>query len=501
MTKRIPMLLLALLLVCACFPSGVLAQESAPLTFIMEMVSEYVPGDDPVLKRIEEATGVTLALELPPANSYVERLNIVMASGDYPAIVQFPSLNDAAYINAMESGILLPLDEYIDEFENLKQYIDPVSYEAMRASSGGVLYGIPRNTVVRQDGFAVRKDWMDKLGIELPEDGYLTKDAFYDLLHAFTYGDPDGNGADDTYGYTDNSGDGNITPLFPYAFDCMGWQAHEGTYPYMNEMYCQEHDHYKDALAYTAKLWSEGLIDPNWPTLRGNSFRDRFFTGAVGVVRMFGGWLNVYEEGLKANFPDGEIAYITGIKNDDGVVEAVSSFGGNIYSFYGLTINCEGREREALAVLDYLLSDEGWKMLNYGVEGIHYEEDADGNITPLEAYSTYSTYRSYITLLRRYDDPAYFVPVSMTPDQKERAYQYIENAIAITVPDLSYGYRSLASQEAAYQDYASELSVAISKIIVGEQSPDTWDGALAGWYQNGGQDVVDQMITFIEANQ
>ncbi len=500
MTRRITVLLLALFLACACFPLSASAQSGKPLTFTMQMLSEYVPDQDPILARIQEATGVTLAMELPPVNSYQERLNIIMASGDYPAIVQFPGLTNAAYINAMDSGILLPLDEYLDEFENLKQYVDPVSYDAMRASSNGVLYGIPRNTIVREDGFAVRKDWMDKLGIALPEDGYLTKQEFYDLLYAFTFGDPDGNGVNDTYGWT-NDTNGNLLPLVPYASGCIGWQAHEGEYAYMNEMYCQEHDHYKEALAHTAKLWADGLIDPNWPSIRGLAFRDRFYTGAVGVIRMFGGWLMDYEKGVKANFPDAEIAFIAGIKNDDGEVIAGSPMGGNIYSFFSLTIACEGREREALSMLNYLLSDEGWKMLNYGCEGIHYEEDAEGNITALEGYANYNTYRSYITLLRRYNDPAYFVPISMSPEQKETAYDYIQRASAITVPDLSYGYAPPATQQTAYLDYASELSVIISKIIVGELPVDAWDDALAGWYKNGGQDMVDQMNAFIEASQ
>ena len=42
----------------------------------------------------------------------------------------------------------------------------------------------------------IRKDWLDKLGLEQPK----TIDDFYNVLKAFKEQDPDGNGANDTYG-------------------------------------------------------------------------------------------------------------------------------------------------------------------------------------------------------------------------------------------------------------------------------------------------------------
>jgi ABC-type glycerol-3-phosphate transport system substrate-binding protein len=47
-------------------------------------------------------------------------------------------------------------------------------------------------------GLGVRKSWMEKTGSKFPE----TWDAFIDLAKQFTFADPDGNGKNDTFGFT-----------------------------------------------------------------------------------------------------------------------------------------------------------------------------------------------------------------------------------------------------------------------------------------------------------
>lgn len=157
---------------------------------------------------------------------------------------------------------------------------------------------------MRTDGWFVRDDWLENVGIELEDCSTVSKQEFYDMLYAFTYNDPDGNGVDDTYGLAT----GSVNLLFPGAFDVLGWQeAPEGSeYAYMSAQYDRNSSAYVDALAYTAKLWMDGLIDPNDITNEGNAYRDRFYEGTVGVVRTFGGWLNTYEPALQENFPERE---------------------------------------------------------------------------------------------------------------------------------------------------------------------------------------------------
>ena len=69
------------------------------------------------------------------------------------------------------------------------------------------------------EGLLVRKDWLDKLGLAAP----TTLDELYDVLYAFTYNDPDGNGKNDTYGLGAfieiNNHEGGLGRIRPAAFN------------------------------------------------------------------------------------------------------------------------------------------------------------------------------------------------------------------------------------------------------------------------------------------
>ena len=139
--------------------------------------------------------------------------------------------------------------------------------------------------------------------------------------------------------------------------------------------------------------------------------------------------------------------------------------------------------------------------MNYGVKGIHWDEDAEGNKFATDAYSEYSSIRSYVTLLRRYNDPDYFVGINLSPEQKAFAKKAIADAVAITVPTLDYGYVPASAQETMLLEYKGELDVVRSKIIVGELSVDAWDEALAKYYEMGYAQVVEDMVAYIESNR
>ena len=62
-------------------------------------------------------------------------------------------------------------------------------------------------------GIFIRKDWLETVGMEMP----TTWEDLYNVAHAFTYDDPDGNGVKDTYGLT---GDGMGT--LRYFFSSTG---------------------------------------------------------------------------------------------------------------------------------------------------------------------------------------------------------------------------------------------------------------------------------------
>ncbi|MAE63471.1 MAG: hypothetical protein CMJ18_04295 [Phycisphaeraceae bacterium] len=114
-----------------------------------------------------------------------------------------------------DQGLIEPLDGYLEQWSDYQDgQLDLEVLDACRGRGGEVL-GLP--VYENAPGvFAVRRDWLDKLGRAPPR----TFDEARDYWRACTFEDPDGNGRRDTYGYelTMDSDGGHLYSLAPFLF-------------------------------------------------------------------------------------------------------------------------------------------------------------------------------------------------------------------------------------------------------------------------------------------
>lgn len=94
--------------------------DNSPITITVlnRVNAEIVLDDNPMLAAVAEKTGVTLEIEAPPISNYTDRLQLVMASGDLPDIIYTWEF-DQNYEKWANDGLILPLDEYIEDYPNL----------------------------------------------------------------------------------------------------------------------------------------------------------------------------------------------------------------------------------------------------------------------------------------------------------------------------------------------------------------------------------------------
>jgi ABC-type glycerol-3-phosphate transport system substrate-binding protein len=95
-----------------------------------------------------------------------------------------------------DHNLIEPLDPYLEKWSDYRE--GKFNEEMLNACRGrdGKILGIP----VAENSpavFAIRQDWLDNLGLEVPE----TFAEAREIWRSFTFDDPDGNGKDDTYGY------------------------------------------------------------------------------------------------------------------------------------------------------------------------------------------------------------------------------------------------------------------------------------------------------------
>lgn len=172
-------------------------EEPATITWMNMLHTPTTPTGD-IQKLIEEKTNTKIKFSWVPDASKEERINTALASTSLADIVSLTILENASVRNALKAGMFWEVGPYLDEFPNL----GAISEEQRRAASiGGKLYGVPFLKDVARNGVVIRKDWLDKLGLEVPK----TTGELMAVAKAFTEQDPDGNGKKDTYGFIDRS--------------------------------------------------------------------------------------------------------------------------------------------------------------------------------------------------------------------------------------------------------------------------------------------------------
>lgn len=146
------------------------------------------------------------------------KLSTAIMSGDYPDIIKSKV---ADYKNYAESGVIADITDVYEKYasDELKAYMNFDGGKALDSLKiDGKLYGLPiiSNPYSGANMMFIRQDWLDNLGLSMPE----TMEDLQAVAHAFTYDDPDGNGKNDTYGLAldgikvINTSVGNMDPFF-----------------------------------------------------------------------------------------------------------------------------------------------------------------------------------------------------------------------------------------------------------------------------------------------
>ncbi len=506
----------ALVLVCGLATAGMVfaaggaesetsATGPTSLLIMQQLPASFVQEDNPVIAYIEEQTNLKLTYQIPPLQNYGEQQRLVIASGDLPDVMQFGgNVYDPVLLDAVDNGLVLPVTEWIKNAPNIQKWTNPISWKGIHLKNDEDIYAIPGNTIVRADGYMIRKDWLDAVGLELPSDNEVTIDQFTEILRRFTENDPDGNGEDDTYGMGVAAAGGNMYLVFGWPFGVGRratedwWQKVDGeAFDYMPMKYAKNHDNMIRALEYHRMLWEKGYVDKNWPANNGTTRNDRVWAGVVGGRESFGGhvfgnWLPKIQQ----NNPDAEATYIVGIKNDQGVVRG-PGFGTGLFRIN--VVMTPGKEKPAVDYFDFLLSDPGFNLLKFGLDGIHYNM-VDGKRVFTEEYNNYG-WRTYLALVRRYNDPSFFIQQKLDTELQDIMIGWVSQCVENVQFSLDFGYRPPILKEQRFLDARDEIAVVISRIIAGQLDVDAWWDALDAWYEAGGEEYLEQVNEFIKANQ
>lgn len=222
------------------------------------------------VKEIEEKSNIKLQIISTPLSDALQKRNLMLASGDYPDLIltDWPTVFTKSDIMqyGVKEGVLLPITDYIDKYgNNMKRIFEyNPSYRDRCVAPDGEIYGFARFSECYHCSaypkIYLRQDWMDKLGLKMPE----TTEELREVLRAFVNDDPNGNGKKDEIGML---GATTWNTMVEYALMGMSFQTVKPDFwlslgaDGKSVEFSPSTDAYREGLRYIKSLYDEGLID------------------------------------------------------------------------------------------------------------------------------------------------------------------------------------------------------------------------------------------------
>lgn len=489
-------------------------EEPVELSIMVSYLPEIEEGSisDAWDKILEEKLNVKLDWVIVPSSSYEDNLQLTLINDDKPDVFCFPTawLTQTTFSDACENGMFYDISEMLPNYPNLMAHTSQISWDALDIYNDGRIWGVPRSTMSRADGFGLRKDWLENLNIDYTEGEFLTLDEFYDILYAFTYDDPDGNGIDDTYGFkaysnADGSLYSGLSRIFHIGTGDGWYELEDGTIT--NLKYSKDHDYYKQYLEFARKCWEAGVIEPDAFAIDAATSNERM--NSYGCYEVYPG--NMYVEQKQGAPRDDLDVYCPGVIVPGDPIDTYTygDYSNGIWDYYAISTTCEHPEK-VLEVMDYILSDEAWTNLKVAnVEGFSFTIDENGNYdwslrdalaAEDEKNGTNLRNNGLLNLfLRRSDGSEFFINHSWTPENRERVTKLIDVTQELYWPCVDRGYKPEIANDAAFIEYKNYLIQEEAKIICGDSPVEYWDELLDGFYDAGYDKYVEDMVAYVES--
>ena len=343
--------------------------STTPKQFTMFLTFNNMPfnKDWPVWKKAAEMTNVSFVGTIPQSNSNEEEaFNLMLSSGNLADVIGY---KDMAVMDQLgRDGGLIALNDLIDQYApNIKALMEKdVKFKNTCYSLDGNIYSIPKNQkLFAAEYWWIRNDWLNKLGLEMPN----TVDELHDVLYAFRNNDPNGNGIKDE------------VPLFDRA----GWKMPD-EYLYLwdtsTEFYVVDgkivfeplEDNFKTGVKNIVQWYKEGIIDPEIFT-RGPKGRDILLSGDLGGCTH--DWVSAgnYNATLPKSIPGFEMVPFAPVMDQNGNrVERTCRYPG---AGWGISSQCKDPVT-VMRFFDFCFSPEGTELMNWGIEGETFKRDANG---------------------------------------------------------------------------------------------------------------------------
>jgi putative aldouronate transport system substrate-binding protein len=297
--------------------------------------------------------------------------------------IQFSTQQSDAFLKWVGDGLIAPVDSLYPMMpQSTKTRFSDPEMQKLALINGKHYILQEKGTFATRQGLFIRKDWLDKLHLQMPK----TLDDLMNVMKAFTYNDPDGNGKNDTFGFGTTTGSGQIGlgNTFEAIFGAYGLPG-IWNYNTPGQISLSLHDPgYLQAVEYIKQMQQAKVIDPSWTTMSGTDFATIWKqTGKYGIVSndFCAQLCQANYQAFDTNFPSGDWVPLSPPTGPSG-----QSFLGT-YTDVGtrLAVSAkalsEGKGPAIARLLEWADQGTGYYEACFGQKGVNYTFDSQGNVT------------------------------------------------------------------------------------------------------------------------
>ena len=474
--------------------------------------------EDPMRDWIEERFDITLTPKDYNWGDMETKISTWAASSTLPDVFFMAHIGTGRYFQWIEDGVVRALPEDLSAWPDLEWTIDNTGVREYDVD--GRTYALPRggakvlpsshpelataNLSWGGRTLFVRKDWMEKLGIDDPQ----TAEEFIEMCVRFVTDDPDGNGEDDTMGFS-------LRALWPFYSQSFGYGYTDGSWVKVGDEYHLGTTTRAafELFSFLRELYQRGGLDPDFILNTGGwDSADLFATDKAGLTNFqsvpvhYNGFMERWKQfNPDRNFFD-HVKVLRPFPVDGYDFHAIGRAGETGFwseSFIAGTVDDEKLSR-ILDLYDWMYSPEGTMTVMFGHEGQDYrmdgaeivplKTDADGNLqVASDLYPIMSAAAGFSYLVNWPEDNVQYVNPKIPAQVREAAIAEIEWFHSVGGKDTPAIPAVQAIDVPEKQNLTIDVGASWARFIIddsGKSNEELYQDMIDEWNANGYADAV-----------
>jgi putative aldouronate transport system substrate-binding protein len=448
-------------------------------------------AENQYLQYIEKTLGIQLDFNWVPSADATAKLNTTLASGDIPDCIGCLANWTATVVQAAQAGAFLKLESIglpkdtrgLPGLAVIKQLtwdnsaVNGVHYATVNQ---GVQFGICN---------VMRKDWLDKLGMTVPQ----TTTELKTVLEAFAKKDPDGNGKADSVGW----GVGQGRPWaqggwhlfywpfgvpYKYGLDKAGKMTHADIT-----------DQMRAAVTFARDVYQTGAMNADFPSQPFATVRDEFAAGRVGGI--LGAIAAIYDSpqygaALRKVVPTADLVAPDPMKAEG--YQRVTYFQPG-FNYLTLINGKYAKDTDAaweiMKVISFWQDPANETLIQYGLKDVHHTVDAKGNIvTTDKGTADIQWMRSWGPRITETYQTANYVAADT---MKNKIMPDTDRLVKFSIPDVSWGLWPDLGADNPEVELDKFATTTLEQMVQGKKPLSEWDAYVAEWKKRGGDRLLN----------